>query len=309
MKYVVMGAGGVGGSLACLMGLGGMDVTLIARGEHLEAMRDGIHFNHEGGRGEILVDSVKVSSSDEYAASGDRPDVLFLCTKTYSVRSAAPDILGMTDEHTLIVPLMNGIGVDDLVKEHAADRTVANGCVYIYGSKTAPGHIRMDAAIFRVVFGIDGGSDVLGEVRDELEEAGINAVYSDDIRRDTIRKFSYVSPAGGAGLYYNCGCGAMQNDGPERELFAALIQDVEDLSTAMGVHHEVSLTEANLKIMDGIGADEKTSMQRDIAAGRQSEYDNLILTPIRLGEKYGLEMPAYRKVAEYCSENLHLSAD
>ena len=80
--------------------------------------------------------------------------------------------------------------------------------------------------------------------------------------------------------------------------FSALISEIETLAAAMGIKYEKSLVKINLDILDALSPDASTSMQRDIAAGKQSEIDGLIYEVVRLADKYGLSLPAYRKISE-----------
>ena len=304
MNYLIVGAGGVGGTLPSLMRLGGLDdVDISARGEQLEAMRGGFTF-FRNGVGEDFVKGVKAFSQEEYLASGRHPDVLFLCVKTYSVADAAPFVQEAAGPDTVIIPLMNGIRTGDLLRRYVRDRQVADGCVYVFAQKDGPGRFWMDPKIFRVVFGSNDSSvdrRVLLQAERELADAGIKVKYAEDIDQETLRKFSYVSPAGAVGLCYDCRTEGYQVEGPAHELFKESVQNVIDLAEAMGVNLPENMMEINLKLLAASVPESDTSMQRDVAAGGQSEYDNLVLEPIRLGECYGVDMTGYRKVAEKLS--------
>lgn len=102
----------------------------------------------------------------------------------------------------------------------------------------------------------------------------------------------------GCGLYFGANAAEMQKPGAERELFSELISEIETLAAAMGIKYEKSLVKINLDILDALSPDASTSMQRDIAAGKQSEIDGLIYEFVRLADKYGLSLPAYRKISE-----------
>ena len=304
MKYLIVGAGGVGGTLAGLMRLGGIEhVDLIARGESLEAMREGITFIRNGA-GEDFVTGARVFSQEEHLETGEHPDVLFLCVKTYSVEDVAPFLQKAAGPETVIIPLMNGIRTGDLVRRYVHDRQIADGCIYVYARKDGPGRFWMDSKILRIVFGSDDpgvDSRILKQAEAELAAAGIRVQYAENIEQETLKKFSYVSPAGATGLFYGCRTEGFQKEGPARELFKALIQNVIDLGKAMGVELPADMLARNLDLHDRSVPQATTSMQRDVLAGGQSEYDNQVLEPIRLGERYGVAMTAYRMVADQLS--------
>ena len=302
MKYLIVGAGGVGGPLGALMRLGGMDhVEIIARGEQLEAMRDGYTLVRNGAE-EDFVTGVKVSSQEEYLASGEHPDILFVCVKTYSVADVAPFVQEAAGPETVIIPLMNGIRTGDLLRRYVKNRQIAEGCVYVYSRKDGPGRFRLDSRYLRVLFGagetaVDGR--ILAQAEKEMRAAGVDATYAENIAQETLRKFSYVSPAGAVGLRYGCCAEGFQKEGPARELFKEAVQNVIDLGKAMGVELPADMLTLDLALHDSVPPESTTSMQRDVAAGGRSEYDNQVLEPIRLGERYGVDMTAYRKVASF----------
>lgn len=307
MKYVIMGAGAVGGSLAGLMGLAGMDVTLIARGENLKAMREkGLILDQEYGAGEQAVRNIKFCSAEEYLASGEHPDGIFLTTKTYSVASAAPFLQEAAGPDTIILPIMNGISVDALTARYVHDRQIANGCLYIVARKKAPGHIWLDARIpVRIIVGSDDPSvdaGKLASMAEEFQAKGFKFKYSPDIMESTLKKFAYVSPMGAAGYYFGCGAELGQKPGPGQDLFVGLIHDLAELAGKMGIELP-GLAEKGINIAQHSDPKSVTSMQSDIASGHISEFDNQVVEPIRLGQKYGVKMEHYRQVAEKAGYN------
>ena len=121
---------------------------------------------------------------------------------------------------------------------------------------------------------------------------------SDNIKRDALTKFSYVSPIGTAGLYLHAVAGDFQREGEARELFKTMIKEIAALAEAMGVPFQKDMAEVNLKILSNLAPEATTSMQRDIMAGKQSEIDGLVYEVVRMGEEYHVPVPAYEKVAE-----------
>ena len=100
LKYVVLGAGGTGGPIGGYLTRAGKDVTLIARGRHLEAMKSGGLEIELGG--EHFLASVKACSMEEYK---ETPDVIFVCVKGYSLDEAADFIKRTADPHTVVIPI------------------------------------------------------------------------------------------------------------------------------------------------------------------------------------------------------------
>ena len=168
--------------------------------------------------------------------------------------------------------------------------------------------------ILRVFFGVrekedlkklNGQSDgeykaerLLKKIAQDFKDSGIDGILSDNIKRDALTKFSYVSPIGTAGLYLHAVAGDFQREGEARELFKTLIREIVTLANAMGITFEEDLVERNLKILSNLPEEATTSMQRDVMEGKQSEIDGLVYEVVRMAKKYGREVPAYEKAAE-----------
>lgn len=298
MKYVVIGTGGTGGPLGAYLAEGGKDVTVIARGEHLKRIREsGLRLETTFGKDRTIY-PVKAEDMDHYTG---KADVIFVCVKSYSLADTVPFIKKMAHERTTVIPILNIYGTGGMLQRELPEILVTDGCVYVSANIKEPGTIFMHGEIFRVVFGVRKPEEYrpeLREIADDLEACGIRAVLSDNIRRDALRKFSYVSPMGACGVYFNASAGAVQKEGKEREFFCALIREIEGLAQAMGIDFGEDMVKVNLKILDNLNPVATTSMQRDLREGRQSEADGLIREVIRLGEKYHVPTPAYRLAAD-----------
>ncbi|SDA47711.1 2-dehydropantoate 2-reductase [Lachnospiraceae bacterium G11] len=295
-KYLVIGAGGTGGPTGAYLAKAGKDVTFIVRGENLKAMREkGLKVLRP--EDEFTVTNFKACEFKDY---NDTPDVIFVCVKAYSLDAILPDIKRVAGPNTIIIPILNGFGIGEKIQKSIPGSLVTDGCTYVAAELKEPGVIQMNGGIFRVIFGVRDKADFckeLKEIEKELNEADIIGIYSENIVRDVLVKFSYVSPAGACGLYLNVAAGDMQKPGESRDLFAGLIAEVSEIGNAMGIEFEEDLVERNLKIMDSLIPTATTSMQRDVMAGKKSEMDSLVYEVVRLADKYGVEAPLYRKVA------------
>ena len=298
MKYLVIGAGGTGGCIGAYMTEAGRDVTLIARGAHLAAMQaDGLRMETTK-KGNYTVKPVKATDMEHY---GERPDVIFVCVKGYSLEETIPFIRRVAKPETVVIPILNIYGTGGRLQERLPELLVTDGCIYIAAEIRKPGCLWQNGDIFRVVFGVRKPSEyreVLEKVRQDLEDSGIAGILSDNIQRDALQKFSYVSPAAACGQYYDAMAGDMQKPGEIRDTFAALIHEIDVLAEAMGIHFGVDIVQTNLDILDSLTPEASTSMQRDVKQGKASEMDGLIFEVVRMGRKYGVKLPVYEKIAE-----------
>ena len=305
MKFAIVGTGGTGGSIGAYLALAGNDVTFIARGKHLEAIREKGLTLRTSHRGDILIRPAKAVTMEEY---NDTPDVMFVCVKYYNIDDAIAFTKRRAGTDTLIVPILNVFGTGDVMQQRLPGLTCLDGCMYIFARILEPGVILQPDKLLRIIFGFRPGQDTrLLQKAEELERvlraADIKGHFSQNIQRDALKKFALVSPFGAASLYLNAISDDFQKEGPERDMFMGLIKEVVAVGNAMGITFEDDLLEIGLKMMDAFKPGMTTSMHRDVSAGRPSEFDGWVTRMVDLGKQYGVPVPLYTKVLEWGREH------
>lgn len=298
MKYLVIGAGGTGGSIGAYMTEAGKDVTLIARGEHLKKMQEHGLKMETTKKGNYTVNPIKATDMEHY---NEQPDIIFVCVKGYSLEDTIPFIRRVAKESTIVIPILNIYGTGSRMQEQLPDLLVTDGCIYIAGEIKEPGTILLRGDIFRIVYGVRDPQEIRPElftVAQDLKDSGIEGVLSDNIRRDALQKFAYVSPMAACGLYFHVSAGEVQKTGEPRDTFVKLMKEIDALAVAMGVPFLVDIVTTNLQILDTLNPEASTSMQRDVYAGKASEIDGLIYEVVRMGQRYGVPTPTYEMIAD-----------
>lgn len=298
MKYLVIGAGGTGGSIGAYMTEAGKDVTLIARGEHLRQMQEHGLRMETTKKGSYTVQPVKATDMEHY---NEQPDIIFVCVKGYSLEETIPFIRRVAKENTIVIPILNIYGTGSRMQEKLPGLLVTDGCIYIAGEIKEPGTILLRGDIFRIVYGVRDKEELRPElfaVAEDLKDSGIEGVLSDNIRRDALQKFAFVSPMAACGLYYHISAGEAQKTGDARDTFVKLMKEIDALAVAMGVPFLVDIVTTNLQILDTLNPEASTSMQRDVYAGKASEIDGLIYEVVRMGQRYGVPTPIYEMIAD-----------
>lgn len=304
MKYAIIGAGGTGGILGFYMTKAGKDVTLIARGRHLAAMQESGLAVEKMWDGTTETIPVKAADMDHYS---ERPDVILVCVKGYSLEDTIPFIQRVANPSTIVIPVLNIYGTGAKMQEKLPNLLVTDGCIYVSANIKEPGVLIQHGEILRVVYGVREKEEYdprLEEIKQDFDVSGIDGVLSENIRRDALEKFSYVSPIGAAGLYYHATAADFQREGEEREAFKTMIREITALAEAMGVPFERDMVEVNLKILSTLASEATTSMQRDVMEGKDSEIYGLVYEVVRMGERYHVPVPMYEKVAEKLKETL-----
>ena len=297
MKYAIIGAGGTGGCLGFFLQKAGKDVTLIARGKHLEAIRkNGLTIQKLWDESRETL-PVKACTAEEYK---EIPDVILVCIKGYSMDETVPTIKKIAGKETVVIPILNIYGTGGRLQKKLPELTVTDGCIYVSANILEPGVILQHGKILRVVFGArkpEEETEKMREVAKDMVTDDLEVILSENIRRDAMVKFSYVSPIGAAGLYCNAVAADFQREGEQREMFKALIREIVALSHAMGIEFAEDLVERNFKILAALSPEATTSMQRDVMEEKCSEMDGLVYEVVRMGEEYKVDMPQYKKAA------------
>ena len=304
MKIAVFGVGGTGGVLGGYLAAAGNDVTFLARGKHLAAMEENGLCVHTKHRGDILIRPVQVTTAEAYT---DTPDVLLVCVKYYNLEDAIALAKRVAGPDTLVVPVLNVFGTGGVMQKQLPQTTVLDGCMYVFARIGGPGVIEQPQKTLRCFFGFRPGQDQrlapkARELEQRMQEAGIDAHFTDQIQRDALVKFSFVSPMGAAGLYLDAVSDDFQQPGEARDLFVGLVKEVIALGTAMGVTFDDDLLDRDLQLMDGSEKGMTTSMQRDVAGGGKSEFAGLVTRISDLGKEYGVPTPLYDKIAAWGRE-------
>lgn len=298
MKYLIIGAGGTGGVTGYYMKKAGKDVTLIARGEHLKAIREqGLTLEKMWDKTEETI-TIPATDMEHYT---DHPDVIFVCVKGYSLDETIPFIRRISKKTTIVIPVLNIYGTGGKMQKQLPELLVTDGCIYVSANIKESGRLLQHGQILRIVFGVRDKAEFrpeLREIQKDLCDSNIDGILSENIRCEALEKFSYVSPIGATGLYYHATAADFQKEGEARELFKTMIREIATLAEAMGIPFQKDMVDVNLKILSNLAPEATTSMQRDIMEGKQSEIDGLVYEVVRMGEKYHVPVPAYEKVAE-----------
>ncbi len=307
MKSVVFGSGGTGGVIGGYLAQAGNDVTFIARGAHLAALQKNGLVIKTKHRGDIHIKHPKACTAEDYQGT---PDVIFVCVKYYGLDSAIDFARRTASKETLIIPILNVFGTGGVMQESLPGLTVLDGCIYVFAKRSAPGIIDQPQKILRVFYGFRRGQEVMPAEREAakslekvLRAADIHAHFSEDIERDALTKFSFVSPMGAVGLYYDCKSDDFQREGEIRDAFISMVSEVKGLGEKMGITFDRDLIQENLRLMDAFAPGLTTSMQRDVANGGSSEFKGLVERISRLGHELNIPVPTYDKIAAWGREH------
>ena len=291
MRIAVVGAGGVGGAFGAALAKAGADVTFIARGAHLAAMKSkGLRI--EGGRGETHL--VPTQATDDPAAVGPVDFVLF-CVKLWDVESAGQHIKPLVGPDTAVIPLQNGIDAPERLVPILGAQAVMGGVAQISASIVGPGVIRQVGTFMRMLFGeLDGSTSKRGEALLALcQKAGFDVVLSNQIVTELWMKFILLATNASVMAVARQPIGKLRDDPDMRRQFVAAYQEVVDVGTARGVKLPADAVDKMLAFNAGAPPTMKPSMALDLERGNRIELPWLGGKVVELGRQLGVPTPTH----------------
>lgn len=294
MKIAVMGSGGVGGYFGGRLAQAGYDVTFIARGAHLAAMREhGLKIESQSG--DIHVPRVKVT--DDPATIGP-VDLVMFCVKLADTETAARAIKPLFGPDTGIVSFQNGVQKDEILRRIFGDKAVMGGVGYVATAIGRPGVIKHTGTMQRLLFGeYDGRRSARAEYLFEAcKRAGINAELSPDIRRAIWEKFVFLVGLSGTTTTVRLPIGPIRENPHSRAFLFDIIQEAVAVGRAHGVALPEDYAQIRLAFCDGLPAEMTSSMHHDLDRGNPLEVAWLSGGVVDLGAAVGVPTPANRAV-------------
>ncbi len=303
-KIAVVGAGSMGGLLGAKLALDGHDVTFIARGATLDALRRG--FTMIDTKGERHAPAVKAAAAEEAGPF----DLVMLCLKAHQIAGAAATLPRLFHETTPVVAVLNGIpwwyfhrsggafdgralacvDPDGAIGRAIEGRRVVGAVIYAAAKVVAPGTVHVTDTMRFILGEPDGSlSARVQTLTDIFNRTGFTTLVSQDIRSDIWTKvwgnssFNPVSALTGAGL-----ASIARNPGA-CDVVRAIMREVQQVVEALGLKMKMDLEE-RIRVTESLG-DHKTSMLQDIEARRTPETDANMGAVAEIAKLVGVPTP------------------
>jgi 2-dehydropantoate 2-reductase len=291
MNIAILGAGGVGGYYGGILARAGNRVALLARGAHLEALRErGLEVRTPEGAFTVTVEAV--GDADELRGI----ELAVVAVKSYSLAEIALAARLLAERGAVVLPLLNGVeAADRLIASGVPGERVLGGLTEISAVRIGPGVVERRSPFQRVVVGerAGGDSERAERIAAAFREAGAEARASDDITVDLWRKFAFITTMSAA-----CGL-ARTSIGPVRKaplgnlLIERALREVTAVARARGVPLPADVEEKLLGFVSGLPGAMKPSFLLDLEAGGPTELDDLSGAVSRLGRQAGVETPVH----------------
>lgn len=291
MRFAIFGSGGVGGFFGGKLAQAGLDVTFIARGKHLVAVK-------ENG---LRVESIMGDFVIQPAIATDDPrqvgvvDVILVAVKAWDMSAAAEAMKPMVSEETVIIPLENGVDAPDQLSSALGREHVLGGLCRISVFVSEPGIIRHVGVPPYIAFGeLDNHKtkrvESLKVIFSNLE--GISVEAPEDIHKALWEKFVFIAAVSGVGAVTRQPIGIFRVVPETRAMLVSALQEVVAVGRARGVALDENTADGILTtIIDNAPEGTIASMQKDIMEGSRSELGAQNGAVVRMGKELGIPTP------------------
>lgn len=291
MRLLIVGAGGIGGYFGARYALGGHDVTFLARGATLVALRErGLTVESTVGPAQIVV------KATDCAEEAGRPDAIVLCTKLADLETAARQVAPIAPG-TLVVTTQNGVEARDIVARHIDHRLIAPGVAHIGVAIRAPGVIVHTGTLAKLRVGTLADGPPLEPVDAFVaagKQSGIDIERVDDIERTLWEKFVFLAALSGTACLARQRVGVLRADPELRATLRDAMREICALARARGVDLPPDFVDRQLAFVDALPAQARPSLLLDLTEGRPLEAPWLSGAVVRMAAESGVEAPIVR---------------
>lgn len=288
LKIAVIGAGGVGGYFGGRLAAAGHEVSFVARGEHLAALRrDGLAVTSVAGDFTVA----QPRATDDTAEIGE-VDFVLLAVKTWQLEPAIAALKPLVGVGTAVVTTQNGVDAPQQVADVVGQEAVLPGAVEVIAFLDGPGRIRQIGGGKLTFAEWDGHASARTEsLRSALQGAGLTAVVAPDVWVALWEKFLALASIGAVGAVTDSPYGALRARPGIWQLIEEAMTEIYQVGRAQGVQLDDTVVAKEIAFLDQLPPHGTTSLQRDILAGRPSELEAWTGAVVRIGQQTGTPTP------------------
>ncbi|TDL31476.1 ketopantoate reductase family protein [Jeotgalibacillus sp. S-D1] len=288
MKILVVGAGAIGGYFGGRLAEKGEDVTFLVRENRKnQLLKTGLQIKSIHGDFSVTP---KLMTSEE---TGELFDVVLLTTKSYQLNGAINDIKPFVGEHTMILPLLNGIAhVDELIQAFG-DEAVLGGLCFIETTLDSEGTIVQSSPIHDLLFGERSGnkSERILKLQAAFSDTRASFRLSENINQDMWHKYSFISALSGVTTLMRAPIGPIREQEAGYRTIDTLLKEISMVMKKMEAPIKDNLPQIQLEKMMEMGHSMKSSMQRDMEKSCSTEVDHLQGYLLEKAKQYQLNVP------------------
>jgi 2-dehydropantoate 2-reductase len=289
MRVAIVGSGGTGGYFGGLLARAGEEVTFIARGAHLEALRlRGLTVKSRLA-GEFTLPVRATDTPNEVGPV----DLILFCVKTYDTDTAAQSIDPLIGAETMLLSLQNGVDNAERIAQIAGHNSGLGAVAYVVSAIEAPGVIAQTAGPGKIILGeLAGGTSARVErLHSVLQRAEIAAEVHPDVRIAIWQKFLFICAFSGVTALTRVPIGSILADSVTHDLFRGTLEEAEAVAHASGIELPEDSVEQALATAAAVEPWGRGSMYHDLANGLRLELEALNGEVVRRGDQHDIQTP------------------
>ncbi|RDD86412.1 ketopantoate reductase family protein [Streptomyces parvulus] len=296
MRIAVIGAGGVGGYFGARLAAAGHEVTFVARGAHLEAVRrSGLVVRSP--LGDVRTEPASVVAS---IAELGPADAVLVAVKLWDTEDVARQLRASAVSAAPVLSLQNGVHKDGILREHLTDEQVLGGACFISSFIQEPGVVVHNGTLQRIVLGAhrDGQKRIVEDLSAALRDAGVDTGTSDDVERVIWEKFVFLVGLSATTATVRRPIGVVRAHEETRRLLRDVMTEAVAVARASGVRLDEGFADDRLGFCDTLPAEMTSSMHHDLEQGNRLELPWLSGGVADLADRLGVPAPRNRTVAD-----------
>jgi 2-dehydropantoate 2-reductase len=289
LKVAILGAGGIGGFMGGALARSGEDVSVIARGSHLQAIRD---------RG-LTVESISLGNFQSKVRATDRPsdvgavDLVLFCVKAYDTETALESIGPLIGGDTAVLSFQNGVDNEEKIARVVGNARVLGGAISVESFIAEPGLIKQPWGPVKMAMGELSGNITprAKKIHTALMNAGLKCELSSRIQEILWEKFLFICPIGGICSVARASVGDVLDFEQIRDFYVGALKETEAVARAAGINLAGDIGTQTLAQAGRANKSTKPSMLRDLERGKRIEVDALSGAVSRLGRQFSVPTP------------------
>jgi len=302
IRIGIFGVGAIGGYLGAKLAgsyanSDRYEIIFIQRGKHFEAIKEnGLKYitrKETCVRPDLLVSS---------PADAGKLDLVFVCLKSRDLSQAMQDLQPALHSESIIIPTMNGVGVQEKIASIITGSTVLSGCIYVSAEIDSPGCVKQMSGAGYFLFGSPSGTEQYWWIENLLAEAGIKVKLTKDINEEIWKKYLFVGSMALVTSYYKTGMGAVLTEYIDE--WIELMNEILLIASLKNIQLSQENIDSCIKRAEKIPYETKTSMLIDIENGKQPELDVFAGYMLECAERNNLQLPVHKKFYDMIASRL-----
>jgi len=299
MKIGIIGIGAVGGYISAMLCKSKENVYVIGKGEAVNRIKEnGFDLRSEAAGKFVTFPTLVTEDANEVGIM----DIVFVCVKGYSLKAAAKAISPMVDEHTLVVPIINGVSGGSKLYSYLGKGKIAEAIMYISSKIEADGVIKHTSKNTRIVISSNKNRPIhkryLEKVYNVLTKADIMCEVRKDAEAAAWNKYVFNCAFNVTDSYYDVKVKGILEDRMKFETFCNVVKECEEVGRTKGIDLPKDIYENSIDILKKLSKKSISAMHRDVALGKKFELELFCGDLCRMGKDVGVPTPYTQKAYE-----------